>query len=50
MLFRSLLSYLVTEAEEQKIPLIFNAQIEEALDEILLHINKTISRHFPPSS
>ena len=44
----ALQSYLVTEAEERKIPLIFNLEIEEALNEILLHINKTITRHFPP--
>jgi 2-phosphoglycerate kinase len=40
-------SYLVSEAEEHKIPLIINREIEEALDEILMHISNTITRHFP---
>lgn len=44
----ALQSYLVMEAEERKIPLIFNLEIEEALNEILLHINKAITRLFPP--
>jgi len=43
-------SYLVTEAEEHKIPLIFNGEIEEALDEILIHISNTIMQHVPPQS
>jgi len=42
----TLQSYLVTEAEEQKIPLIFNDEIEEAMDEILMHISATIKQHF----
>ncbi len=40
-------SYLVSEAEEHKIPLIINREIEEALEEILMHISNTITRHFP---
>lgn len=43
----TLQSYLVTEAEEHKIPLIYNVEIEEALDEILMHVSNTISRYFP---
>lgn len=43
-------SYLVTEAEEHKIPLIFNGEIEEALDEILMHISNTIMEHVLASS
>ncbi|MEN8165965.1 MAG: ATP cone domain-containing protein [Pseudomonadota bacterium] len=43
-------SYLVTEAEEHKIPLIINSEIEEALDEILMHISKTITQYFPAKS
>ena len=43
-------SYLVREAEEHKIPLIFNIDIEETLDEILMHISETIIRHFPARS
>ncbi len=40
--------HLVAEAEEEKIPLIYNVEIEEALEEVLLHVNKTIMRQFPP--
>lgn len=40
-------SYLVTEAEEHKIPLIINSEIEESLEEILIHISDTIMQHFP---
>jgi len=40
-------SYLVMEAEEHKIPLIINTEIEETLNEILLHISDIISLHFP---
>ena len=43
-------SYLVKEAEEHKIPLIINDEIENALDEILMHISNTISRYFPATS
>ncbi len=43
----TLQSYLVTEAEENKIPMILNVDLEEALQEILLHISKTIAQHFP---
>ena len=43
-------SYLVREAEEHKIPLIFNIDIEEALDEILMHISEIIIQHFPARS
>ncbi|MDX2505286.1 MAG: AAA family ATPase [Gammaproteobacteria bacterium] len=43
-------SYLIMEAEEHKIPLIINAEIEEALDEILMHISNTITQHFPVTS
>ncbi len=43
----ALQSYLVAEAEAHKIPLIINSDVEEALDEILMHISQTISRHFP---
>jgi 2-phosphoglycerate kinase len=43
----ALQSYLVAEAEEQKIPLIFNSEIEEALDEILMFISNMITQHFP---
>jgi 2-phosphoglycerate kinase len=40
-------SYLVSTAEEQNIPLIFNGDKEEALSEILLHINQTVMQQFP---
>jgi 2-phosphoglycerate kinase len=40
-------SYLVMEAEEHKIPLIINTEIEETLNEILMHISNIISQHFP---
>lgn len=43
-------SYLVMEAEEHKIPLIINIEIEETLNEILMHISNTISRYFPAKS
>ncbi len=43
-------SYLVMEAEAHKIPLVVNGEIEEALDEILMHIGNTITRHFPARS
>ena len=43
-------SYLVMEAEEHRTPLIVNVDIEEALDEILRHISKTITRYFPARS
>lgn len=39
-------SYLVAEAEEQKIPLVFNSEIEEAMNEILMHISNAIAQHF----
>jgi 2-phosphoglycerate kinase len=40
-------SYLVSSAEEQNIPLIYNGDIEEALDEILRQINRTVMQYFP---
>jgi 2-phosphoglycerate kinase len=40
-------SYLVKEAEEHKIPLIINSDIDEAMHEILMHISETIGRYFP---
>ncbi len=40
-------SYLVAEAEQHRIPLIVNGEIEEALNEILMHISNIISQHFP---
>jgi len=40
-------SWLVKEAEKHKIRLISNVDIEEAMGEILMHINDTIMRHFP---
>lgn len=40
-------SYLITEAEEHNIPLIFNVDIEDALSEILMHVSDTIMQHFP---
>ncbi|MEN8179531.1 MAG: hypothetical protein ABFS39_13070 [Pseudomonadota bacterium] len=40
-------SYLVSESEKHKIPLIINSDVEEALDEILMHISHTIMQHFP---
>jgi 2-phosphoglycerate kinase len=43
----TLQSYLVSTAEVQNIPLIFNGDKEEALSEILLHINKMVMRQFP---
>jgi 2-phosphoglycerate kinase len=43
-------SYLIMETEEHKIPLIINVEIEEALDEILMHISNTITRYFPATS
>ncbi|MBT8429930.1 MAG: hypothetical protein KJN79_08460, partial [Gammaproteobacteria bacterium] len=43
----TLQSYLVTEAEENKIPMILNVDVEEALQELLMHISKTIAQHFP---
>ena len=43
-------SYLIMEAEEHKIPLIFNVDIEEALGEILMHISDTIIQRFPARS
>lgn len=46
----ALQTYLVTEAEEHKIPLIINSDVEEALDEILMHVSHTITRHFPAKS
>lgn len=46
----SLQSYLVTEAERNAIPLIFNSEIEEALQELLMHVSKTITQHFPAGS
>ena len=46
----ALQSYLVTEAEGHKIPLIINDDVEEAMDEILMHISNTIARHFPARS
>jgi 2-phosphoglycerate kinase len=46
----ALQSYLVAEAEEHKIPLIFNSEIEEARQELLMHISNTIARHCPAKS
>lgn len=46
----TLQSYLVMEAEEHRIPLIVNGDLEKALDEILMHVSNTISRHFPAGS
>jgi 2-phosphoglycerate kinase len=43
----TLQSYLVAEAEQHEIPLIFNGEIEDALHELLMHISNTIARHFP---
>jgi 2-phosphoglycerate kinase len=43
-------SYLVMEAEEHKTPLIINNEIEETLNEILMHISNIISQHFPATS
>jgi 2-phosphoglycerate kinase len=43
----TLQSYIVTEAEENKIPMILNVDVEEALQELLMHISKTIAQHFP---
>lgn len=43
----TLQSYLVAEAEEHKIPMILNVDAEEALQELLGHISKTITQHFP---
>ncbi|MCW8962611.1 MAG: AAA family ATPase [Gammaproteobacteria bacterium] len=39
-------SWLVRKAEKHDIPLIFNVDIDEALHDILMHINDTITRHF----
>lgn len=39
-------TYLVKEAEAHNIPLIVNSEVEEAIHDILLHINQSISRHF----
>jgi 2-phosphoglycerate kinase len=46
----ALQSHLVTEAEEHAIPLILNVDIEEALQELLMHISETISQYFPATS
>ncbi len=46
----TLQSYLVLESEKHKTPLIINGEIEEAMDEILMHISNTIARHFPAKS
>jgi 2-phosphoglycerate kinase len=46
----TLQSYLVTEAEDHKTPLIFNGDIEEALQELLMHINNSIAEHFPATA
>jgi len=43
----ALQSYLVAEAEENKVPMILNVDVEEALEELLMHISKTIAQHFP---
>ena len=40
-------SYLVAEAEEHKIPLIYNGDIEEALQELLMHISNVVTQSFP---
>ncbi|RDH90159.1 MAG: hypothetical protein DIZ77_14150 [endosymbiont of Seepiophila jonesi] len=46
----TLQSYLVLESEKDKTPLVINGEIEEAMDEILMHISNTIARHFPAKS
>ncbi|MGB5453348.1 MAG: ATP cone domain-containing protein [Sedimenticolaceae bacterium] len=46
----TLQSYLVAEAEEHSIPMIFNSDLEEAQQELLMHISKTIAQHFPADS
>jgi 2-phosphoglycerate kinase len=46
----TLQSFLVTEAEDHETPLIFNADIEEALQELLLHISNTITEQFPATA
>jgi 2-phosphoglycerate kinase len=46
----TLQSFLVTEAEDHEIPLIFNADIEEALQELLLHTSNTFTEQFPATA
>jgi len=46
----ALQSFLVAEAEAHKVPLIFNSDIEEALQELLMHISNTIALHCPSKS
>ena len=46
----SLQSHLVAEAEANAIPLIINSDIEEALQELLMHINQSIAQQFPADS
>ena len=41
----ALQSHLVAEAEQQKVPLIVNSDMEEALQELLMHISNTVARH-----
>ena len=43
----TLQTYLVAEAEENKIPMILNVDAEEALRELLMHISNTIAQKFP---
>ncbi len=43
-------SFLVAEAEENNIPLIVNADVDEALHELLMQISKTVAQHFPAGS
>lgn len=46
----TLQSHLVSEAEKHMTPLIFNADVEEALHELMMHISSTISQRFPAGS
>jgi len=39
-------SHLVAEAEEHGVPLIINTEIEESLEEILMHISNALSQRF----
>ena len=46
----ALQAYLVAEAEKQKVPLVVNSDMEEALQELLMHISNTVARHCPSKS
>jgi 2-phosphoglycerate kinase len=46
----TLQSHLVAEAEEHGIPMIFNADVEESLHELLMQISNTIAQHFPATT